>query len=137
MIKQVIVIRKDLKLRRGKECSQAAHASMKFMVERIISYLDDDSCSDRDCCSPTPPLDFSFEEREWMRGIFTKITLQVNSEKELMDIYEAALEEGLEVGLIQDSGKTEFRGVPTYTCLAIGPDTSEKIDKVTSHLKLY
>ena len=44
---------------------------------------------------------------------------------------------GLTVSLITDAGATEFGGVPTNTCLAIGPHQAEKIDKITSHLKLY
>ena len=34
-IKQVILIRKDLKMRRGKEIAQGSHASMEFLVSRI------------------------------------------------------------------------------------------------------
>ncbi len=43
---------------------------------------------------------------------------------------------GLEVHLITDSGRTEFHGQPTRTCLAIGPDDAAKIDQVTGHLEL-
>jgi PTH2 family peptidyl-tRNA hydrolase len=60
----------------------------------------------------------------------------VNSEEELMTIYEKATSAGLEVHLITDSGKTEFHGQPTRTCLAIGPDFAAKIDPITGHLEL-
>ena len=30
-VKQVIIIRKDLKMRKGKMCAQAAHAAMKVV----------------------------------------------------------------------------------------------------------
>ena len=53
-----------------------------------------------------------------------------------MAIHDIAVELGLEVHLITDSGKTEFHGQPTRTCLAIGPDETEKIDPVTGHLEL-
>jgi len=33
--KQVIVIRKDLKMRRGKECAQSSHATMSFLTRQI------------------------------------------------------------------------------------------------------
>ena len=36
--KQVIVIRKDLKMRKGKMCAQAAHASMKVILNELLSY---------------------------------------------------------------------------------------------------
>ncbi len=34
-IKQVIVMRHDLKMRRGKQIAQGAHASMSFMCRRL------------------------------------------------------------------------------------------------------
>lgn len=122
-IKQVIIIRKDLKMRRGKEIAQGSHSSIKWLVERVNSTFG--------------PLDFSEEEKIWMTGNFAKICLQVNSEQELRDIYQKSLDIGLESHLIVDAGKTEFNGVPTPTCCAIGPDSSERIDKITGDLKLY
>jgi len=38
-VKQVIVIRRDLKMRRGKECAQAAHASMMWLTKRITEVI--------------------------------------------------------------------------------------------------
>ena len=69
-------------------------------------------------------------------GAFAKLSCRVNSEEELMDIHDKALEAGLEVHLITDSGKTEFHGEPTDTCLAIGPDEADKIDAITGQLQL-
>ena len=43
---------------------------------------------------------------------------------------------GLLCSLIQDAGLTEFDGVPTYTCCAIGPNWDEDVNKITGHLKL-
>jgi peptidyl-tRNA hydrolase len=76
-------------------------------------------------------------ELDWIRSSFKKVTLQVNSEEELLEIERKAKEAGLEVHVITDSGLTEFNGVPTKTCLAIGPDEEDKINAVTGHLKLY
>ncbi len=42
----------------------------------------------------------------------------------------------LRYALITDAGRTEFHGEPTNTTLAIGPDYSEKIDKITGGLPL-
>ncbi len=53
-----------------------------------------------------------------------------------MTIHDNAIEFGLEVHLITDSGRTEFHGRPTRTCLAIGPDDASKIDQVTGNLEL-
>ena len=60
----------------------------------------------------------------------------MDSEEELMAIHHKAVEAGLEVHLIRDSGKTELHGVPTRTCLAIGPDEAQKIDEITGALQL-
>lgn len=115
-MKQVIVIRKDLKMRRGKEIAQGSHASMSFLLKG----------------------DFKRTElTEWLETGQTKICLQVHSEKELLDLHEKAKEMGLTSNVITDAGRTEFGGVPTKTCMAIGPNKSEDIDKITGHLKLY
>lgn len=60
----------------------------------------------------------------------------VNSEAELLEIVQAANDAGLYNALITDSGLTEFGGVPTKTCIAIGPAYSDRIDPVTRHLPL-
>jgi len=126
MIKQVIVIRKDLNMRRGKEIAQGSHASIAFLSNIVR----------QSHSSGLPPV-LSPAEIEWINTKFTKICLQVENEQELLAIQKQALEASLVVNLITDAGLTEFDGVPTNTCLAIGPDYSEKIDPVTGHLKLY
>jgi peptidyl-tRNA hydrolase, PTH2 family len=120
MIKQVIVMRRDLKMRRGKEIAQGAHASMAFLSKKVRA----------------GEL-FNDLEFEWLNGLFTKVCVRVDSEEALMKVADQAKAEGLQVEVITDSGKTEFGGVPTRTCLAIGPDQAEKIDKVTGSLELY
>ncbi len=122
--KQVLVIRKDLKMRKGKIAAQAAHASMKVFfdkgtITRGIMHI---------------PLEETMEE--WVNGIFTKICVSVNSEAELMEIYNQAVGAGLPCSLIQDCGLTEFDGVPTYTAVAIGPAKNADIDVITKQLSL-
>jgi PTH2 family peptidyl-tRNA hydrolase len=123
-IKQVIVIRRDLKMRRGKEIAQGSHASIMWLSERLRKHL-------------YRNIMLSREEMEWMSGTFTKVTLQVESEEALLEVFFKAREAGLTVSLVTDSGKTEFDGVPTKTCIAIGPNKADDIDKITGHLKLY
>ena len=123
-IKQVIVMRHDLKMRRGKQIAQGSHASMSFICRRLQMN------------GSVSLEDFNEVQRTWLTGAFAKICCRVNSEEELMNIHDKAIEAGLEVHLITDSGKTEFHGQPTRTCLAIGPDVSERIDAVTGHLEL-
>jgi PTH2 family peptidyl-tRNA hydrolase len=53
-----------------------------------------------------------------------------------MTIYNDAIGSGVNAKLIVDAGLTEFGGIPTVTCIAIGPDYPEKIDPITKNLKL-
>lgn len=129
MNKQVIVIRKDLKMRRGKEISQGAHSSiMPFLLKSSVQNIDGKEFLTWEIKSQA--------EKDWLLNLFTKICVRVNSEQELLDIYNKAKEAGLLCALVQDAGHTEFHGVPTYTCCSIGPDAAEKIDPITGHLEL-
>lgn len=129
-IKQVIVMRHDLGMRRGKQIAQGSHASMAFLTRRMIHE------GVHPITARNHKITVSKVEEEWFMSSFAKVCVRVNSEEELMEIYDKAKEAGLEVHLITDSGKTEFHGEPTNTCLAIGPDYSDKIDPITGELKL-
>lgn len=54
-----------------------------------------------------------------------------------MSIYEKAKEKGLICSLIKDSGRTEFGGVETITCCAIGPAWSDELEGITDKLQLF
>jgi len=73
---------------------------------------------------------------EGLNGKFKKVCVSCNSEKELLELYDTAKKLGMPCSLITDAGLTEFGGVPTRTCIAIGSYYSEEIDKVTGDLKL-
>jgi PTH2 family peptidyl-tRNA hydrolase len=118
-VKQVIVIRNDLNMRKGKMVAQGAHASCSFMSFKLQS-----------------GQKLTKEEEQWLHGSFAKVCVQCDSEEQLMEIYQQAKDDMLTVHLITDSGRTEFNGVPTKTCLAIGPHAKGKIDKITGSLKL-
>lgn len=126
-VKQVIVIRKDLKMRTGKIAAQAAHASMKVLL---------DQAEINNGRGTLTISSINKDMEEWLRGPFTKICVYVNSEDELDTIYSAAWKAGLPVAMVVDAGKTEFNGVPTKTCIAIGPAQAQKIDTITGSLKL-
>ena len=119
-VKQVIVMRNDLNMRKGKMIAQGAHASIMFLVDKALI---------------SKNIYLSTVERTWMEEGMTKICVRVDSEAELLDIFEKAKVAALTVNLITDAGLTEFDG-PTKTCLAIGPNKAEAIDKITGHLKL-
>lgn len=125
--KQVIVIRRDLKMRRGKEIAQGAHASMAWLTQRLASYAHPNIYV----------AALSTAEKAWVSGLFTKVTCQVDTEDEILALKWAAQALGVQSYVITDAGKTEFDGVPTVTTIAIGPDWSDRVDEVTGHLPLY
>lgn len=131
--KQVIVMRTDLNMRRGKQIAQGSHASMSFLT-RGGAFFQSDLESNEGFHNER--MKNMKEAEHWMNHSFTKVCVQVGSEEELDEIFKKAEEAGLTVHMIVDSGRTEFNGVPTKTCLAIGPNEVEKINLITGHLKL-
>jgi len=129
--KQVIVMRKDLKMRKGKMIAQGAHASLKVLLDRqLASAPGSEGASRQIALSLTPAM------AAWVSGRFTKICVYVQSEDELDAIYQRARDAGLSAAMIVDAGHTEFAGVPTKTCCAIGPDWTEEVDAITGDLPL-
>lgn len=131
-VKQVIVVRKDLNMRKGKIAAQCAHASMKVILDRMVSI--ELSGGDTRCKFLQFEKDSALDL--WINGIFTKIVVSCDSETELLEYYSLAESKGIPCALITDSGLTEFNGIPTNTCIAIGPWYSIEIDEITSKLKL-
>ncbi|MBX2811236.1 MAG: aminoacyl-tRNA hydrolase [Myxococcales bacterium] len=130
--KQVLVVRKDLKMRKGKIGAQCAHAAMKVML---------DLCSRTIDSSGQRIVRFEYNGyspwARWLESGSAKVCVYVNSEQELIDIYTKARSTGLPSAMIVDSGRTEFNGVPTRTVVAVGPAWVEDVDEVTGHLPLY
>jgi PTH2 family peptidyl-tRNA hydrolase len=127
--KQVIVLRKDLKMRKGKMVSQGAHSSGKVFFDRgkIETFGDGNKYL---------VIPLTDDMVTWVDNIFTKVCCGVDSEDELLELYAKAKLLGLPCSLIQDIGLTEFDGVPTYTAISIGPAKNEEVDLITGHLKL-
>ncbi|MDD5178398.1 MAG: peptidyl-tRNA hydrolase Pth2 [Candidatus Nanoarchaeia archaeon] len=111
-MKQVIIVRSDLKLSKGKMSAQCSHAS----VEAVLK-------SDKKKVS------------EWQKEGMKKVVLKVNDLKELLKYNQLAKDSGLVTSLIKDAGRTEIEP-GTITCVGIGPDDDVKIDAVTKNLKL-
>jgi peptidyl-tRNA hydrolase, PTH2 family len=132
-VKQVIVIRKDLGMRRGKEIAQGAHASIAWLTSRL-SMLPYGKPGEEGRFASTH---LTKPEWQWVEGNFRKICCVVNSEEELLALCAAAKEAGVVHELIEDSGLTEFGGVATFTAAAFGPDLDENLDPITGHLVLY
>jgi PTH2 family peptidyl-tRNA hydrolase len=122
--KQVIVMRKDLNMRKGKMIAQGAHASLKVLLDAgAIS-------EDRFTLALAPAL------AAWLGGRFTKVCVSVGSEAALDAVVEKARAAGVPCALVVDAGHTEFHGVPTKTCCAVGPAWTDEVDAITGELPL-
>ena len=110
--KQVILVREDLKLPKGKMASQVSHASVDAMLKSNKKLVED-----------------------WRKSGAGKIVLKVKDEKELFKYKQMAEDFGLKTALIMDAGRTVLEP-GTITCLGIGPDEENKIDKITGKLKM-
>lgn len=111
-MKQVILLRKDLKMPLGKACAQVAHASVHAAVDSDKGKFDD-----------------------WIEEGGKKVVLGVDSLEELREYHKKALKAKLVTSMVKDAGLTFFKR-PTVTCLAIGPDKDERIDLITGKLKM-
>jgi len=137
------VIRSDLrniagqKIRTGKIIAQACHASIAFLSNIIRTQINIDDSLSNGRVGHSISESLTVAQKEWLTGSFFKICVVVDSEKELLDILEKANTMGVGAYMITDKGHTEFNGVLTNTCLALGPDYSSKIDPITGHLKLF
>jgi PTH2 family peptidyl-tRNA hydrolase len=135
-MKQVIVMRTDLrnteghKVRSGKLMAQAAHASMAA----VLPYLQGFSGTEEETAEWSKK---ALLVDEWLQNSFTKVVVRAESEVQLSDVYTDALAQGLIAAPILDNGLTEFGGRTTFTCIAVGPDTDEKLAPVTGWLKLF
>lgn len=114
-IKQVIAVRRDIEMGKGKLAVQVSHASLGAAE---ISKRDHREWWDA-----------------WLREGQPKIVVKVGSEQELLDLETEAKKAGLPNALIRDSGRTQLEP-GTTTCLGIGPAPSERVDKLTGKLRL-
>ena len=147
--KQVIVVRHDLikgekAVRRGKMMAQVAHASLASLLKLFIitkSETIDGGFLEPGQIQYNYNLSFGKDTMldEWLNKKFTKIVVYVPGEKELLELYQKLCNNSdklIPFALITDSGLTEFKGVPTHTCLGIGPYISKDIDEFTGNLPL-
>lgn len=128
--KQVIVMRKSFVIdgkkitpRKGKYIAQGCHASVKAIFNLTDQY------------------NLGYKETsavmDWINGMSTKVCCVVETEEEVVALYEKAKEKGLPCSLIKDAGLTEFGGIPTITCCAIGPAWDNEVDEITGNLELF
>lgn len=146
--KQVIVFRKDLlkgpnAIRKGKFGAQVAHASLGALLtcfsvhkEELIKFGTIDVEPGQIQYEYNLTFDKDSVLDDWLNGKFTKVVVSVDSDEELIALNKALDGTYIPHALITDDGLTEFHGVPTNTCLGIGPYVAEEIDKFTGNLPL-
>ncbi|WP_077597570.1 aminoacyl-tRNA hydrolase [Olsenella urininfantis] len=138
--KQMIVMRRDLKMRKGKIAAQSGHACVEATLMALARegrlsqvrvtedegwvYLEDGG-------TPRTPLS------DWFDAGVAKVCVYVDSEEALLEIAGRGREKGFAVALVRDAGLTEFHGEPTFTCLAFEPLYAEQIDPITGELPLF
>jgi len=110
--KQVILVRADLKLPKGKLAAQAAHASVDAVLKSDSKLV-----------------------KAWRDEGMAKIVVKVKDEKELIKYFQLAKDSDLTASLITDAGRTVI-APGTKTCVGIGPDEEEKINHITGELSL-
>lgn len=135
MYKQIIIVRKDLKMSPGKTAAQVSHASSMFMMNWFK----------KNCC-------FGYAEgkvneniiSKWMEGEYTKCILEAKNKSQLLKAMIAAESAGMKENedffLVYDNCHTELEPEEdgrTLTCIGFLPMDSEKINTITKRYQLY
>ena len=110
--KQVILVRNDLKLPKGKLAAQVAHASVEAVHRSTKSIVS-----------------------AWRAEGMKKVVLKVDDLEELYKYEQDAKKAGFITAIITDAGHTVV-APGTVTCMAIGPDIEQKVDSITGKLKM-
>jgi len=113
-IKQVIVVRTDLDMGKGKIAAQVGHACV-LGAEHVRK------------------SNSNWFTKWW--GGQEKVVVKVSSLKELEKIRDGAIELGIPWSEVTDAGHTQI-APGTTTCISLGPAPEDLIDKITGELKL-
>lgn len=113
--KQVIAVRRDLDMGKGKVAVQVAHAAVSAAEEARKKYAE--------------------WWEAWLREGQCKVAVRVDSLEEILRLERRSRELRLPVALITDRGLTQI-DPGTTTCLGIGPAPSSIVDTLTGNLGL-
>lgn len=136
--KAVCVMRTDLrdtfgcKVPKGKLIAQGGHAFVGLITSGMIRQ----EHPSEGLAEYTLFVGVGNHTDVWLNGKFTKVVLAVDSEEEMLALYEEAKHAGLNTVLITDCGDTIFPE-PTNTCIGIGPDWDVNLDKITGYLSTF
>jgi len=114
--KLVLGVRMDLKMEKGKIAAQCCHATLGAYEHAVKHHPE--------------------HVRMWKRNGQAKITVKINSDKEMTELFEKAKAAGITAHIVVDAGRTQI-AAGSKTILAIGPAPNRVIDTVTGNLKLY
>lgn len=113
--KQVIAVRTDLGMSKGKTAVQVAHGSVSAAEKARVSKQD--------------------VWKSWFNEGQKKVAVKVESEEEILELMKQAAMQNLPYAVIRDAGMTELPP-GTMTVIGIGPAKSDDVDKITGELKL-
>ncbi len=114
-LKQVIIVRADLEMGKGKAGAQIGHAALSSYIVCLKAHRE--------------------VAEEWLQAGQKKIVLKVDTEPDLIKFYEAFKFKKIPCALINDAGLTQLPP-GTSTALGVGPWKSDEIDILTRGLKL-
>ena len=137
--KQMLIVRRDLKMRKGKIAAQASHAAVEAVLKAVLNEnrAGQLRTAENGLVYLEAPEGEESPLTDWFRYGMAKICVYVDSEEELLALDQKARESGVITALILDAGMTEFHGEPTYTALAFEPLAAERADALTGGLPLY
>ena len=123
-LKQVILVRRDLKMKKSHVASLVAKASTEFFL-----------ANDESARGDTLSVRLTPEETDWINSGSIRIVLGVGSETSLKNLTFKAELAGLQCYPV-DGKIFDDEGPIETLCVAIGPDDASKIDEITGNLKL-
>ncbi len=113
--KQVIAVRLDLKMSKGKTAVQVAHGSLSAYVKAEKYYPE--------------------WANSWLKEGQKKITVKIHSEKDIKELAAKSQKLDFPFSIINDAGLTQLPP-GTTTVIGIGPAPEKHIDKITADLPL-
>ena len=116
-VKQVIVVRRDLNMRKNDQAAQIAHASMMFLVDNNEAERGDEV-----------HIKLTPAEASWLSGSFAPVVVNVDSQDALDDLIFRAQLADVEVHPFIDDQDV-------MTCAAFGPCEVHDIDRIVGSLK--
>lgn len=129
-VKKVVLVRRDLRLRRAEVASLVSKATARF-------FLDNDESEERDKIE----VKLSEVEMDWMSTGMNVVVLGVASSNAMESILWRCEAAGISTYTVSVKRMNEEDKAESYedqvACAVLGPDYSDSIDQITGKLKLF